>query len=102
MKPFFDPVSDPPDQVEDYNNMSIFQDRTVTSTVVFNGSNADGEVAGIVYVPEGHVQINGSSSEFYVDQILADSFKVNGSTGTLHVLKRVGVDAHIIAAGLVD
>lgn len=102
VKPFFDPVSDPPDQVEDYNNMSIFQDRTVTSTVVFNGSNADGEVAGIVYVPEGHVQINGSSSEFYVDQIIADSFKVNGSTGTIHVLKRVGVDAHITAAGLVD
>jgi hypothetical protein len=102
VKPFFDPVSDPPDQVEDYNNMSIFQDRTVTSTVVFNGSNADGEVAGIVYVPEGHVQINGSSSEFYVDQIIADSFKINGSTGTIHILKRVGVDAHLIAAGLVD
>lgn len=102
VKPFFDPVSDPPDQVEDYNNMSIFQDRTVTSTVVFNGSNADGEVAGIVYAPEGHVQINGSSSEFYVDQIIADTFKINGSTGTIYVLKRVGVDAHLIAAGLVD
>ncbi len=70
--------------------------------MTFNGGNADAEVAGIVYVPAGHVQINGSSSEFYVDQIIADSFKVNGSTGTIHVLKRVGVDAHIIAAGLVD
>jgi hypothetical protein len=102
MKAFFDPVSSPPDDVEDYNNMSIFQDRTVTSTVVFNGSNADGEVAGIVYVPSGHVQINGSSSEFTVDQIIADTFKVNGSTGTIHVLKRVGIDAQITAAGLVD
>lgn len=102
LKAFFDPVSDPPDQVEDYNNMSIFQDRTVTSTVVFNGSNADGEVAGIVYVPSGHVQINGSSSEFTVDQVIADTFTINGSTGTIHILRRVGVDAHITAAGLVD
>ena len=47
-------------------------------------------------------QVNGSSSDFYMDQIIADTFKVNGSTGTIHVLKRVGVDAIITAAGLVD
>ena len=102
VKAFFDPVSDPPDQVEDYNNISVFQDRTVTSTVVFNGSNADAEVAGIVYVPAAIVQVNGSSSDFTLDQIIADQFKVNGSTGTIHVLKRVGVDAIVTAAGLVD
>lgn len=102
VKPFFDPVSTPPDAVEAYNNMSIFQDRTVTSTVVFNGSSADAEVAGIVYVPAAAVQVNGSSSDFYLDQIIADTFKVNGSTGTIHVLKRVGIDATVKAAGLVD
>ena len=102
LKAFFDPVSDPPDDVEDYNNMSIYQDRTVTSTVVFNGSNADAEVAGVVYVPSGHVQINGSSSEFTLDQVIADTFTINGSTGTIHILKRVGIDAQITAAGLVD
>jgi hypothetical protein len=102
IKPFFDPVSDPPDQVEDYNHISVFQDRTVTQPVTFNGGNADAEVAGIVYVPAGHLTINGSSSEFVVDQIIADSFKINGSTGTIQILKRVGVDAVITAAGLVD
>lgn len=102
LKAFFDPVSDPPDPNEIYNNMSIFQDRTVTSTVVLNGSSADGEVAGIIYVPEAHVQINGSSSQFIVDQVIADTFKINGSGGTIKVLKRVGVDAIITAAGLVD
>jgi hypothetical protein len=102
IKPYFDPVSDPPDQVEDYNNFSVFQDRTVTQPVTFNGGNADAEVGGIVYVPGGHFTINGSSSEFTVDQIIADSFKINGGSGTIHVLKRVGVDAIITAAGLVD
>jgi hypothetical protein len=102
VKALFDPVSTPPDPNEIYNNMSVFQDRTVTSTVVFNGSNADAEVAGIVYVPAGGVQVNGSSSAFTMDQVIADWFKVNGSTGTIHVLKRVGVDAIVTAAGLVD
>ena len=102
IKAFFDPVSVPPDQVEAYNTMSIFQDRTVTNTVKLNGSNADGEVAGIVYVPAAEVQINGSSSEFTVDQVIADTFKINGSTGTIHILKRVGIDAIVEAAGLVD
>ena len=102
LKAFFDTVSTPPDQVEDYNNMSIFQDRTVTSTVVLNGSNADGEVAGIIYVPAAEVQINGSSSTFTVDQVIADEFKINGNGGTIKILKRVGVDAIVTAAGLVD
>jgi hypothetical protein len=102
LRAFFDPVSDPADPLEIYNNISVFQDRTVTSTVVFNGSNADGEVTGIVYVPKAHVQINGSSSEFVVDQIIADTFKINGSEGTIKVMRRAGVDANITAAGLVD
>jgi hypothetical protein len=102
IKPFFDPVSDPPDPDEIYNYMSIFQDRTVTTPVTLNGSDANSEVAGIIYVPGAHVQINGSSSEFIVDQVIADTFKINGSGGTIKILKRVGVDAIIIAAGLVD
>ena len=102
LKAFFDPVSTPPDQVEDYNNMSIFQDRTVTAPVTLNGSDADGEVAGIIYVPGAEVTINGSSSTFIVDQVIADEFKINGNGGTIKILKRVGVDAHVIAAGLVD
>jgi hypothetical protein len=102
LKPFFDPVSDPPDQVEDYNNMSIFQDRTVATPITLNGSDADGEVAGIIYAPEAEVTINGSSSEFIVDQVIANEFKINGNGGTIKILKRVGVDAHVTAAGLVD
>lgn len=92
----------PGDPYATYNTMSIFQDRNVTETVTFNGSTAASEVGGIVYVPSGHVQINGSSSTFTLDQIIADTFTVNGNSGTVKILKRVGVDALITAAGLVD
>jgi hypothetical protein len=92
----------PADPYAEYNTMSIFQDRNVDDDVTFNGSTADGEVGGIVYVPAGHVQVNGSTSGFTLDQIIADTFTVNGNVGTIKILKRVGVDALITAAGLVD
>jgi len=93
----------PGDPYEDYNTMSIFQDRNVTKTVTFNGSSAVAtEVGGIVYIPSGHIQVNGSSSVFILDQVIADTFKVDGSEGTIKILKRVGIDALITAAGLVD
>ena len=92
----------PGDPYAIYNTMSIFQDRNVTLTVTFNGSTADSEVSGIVYVPEGHLQINGASSNFTLDQVIADSFTINGNGGTVQILKRVGVDALLTAAGLVD
>jgi hypothetical protein len=82
--------------------MSIFQDRTVTTPVMLNGTDADAEVAGIIYVPGAHVQINGSSSEFIVDQIIADTFKINGDEGTIRIMRRVGLDSVVVAAGLVD
>lgn len=107
VKAFFDPVSDPPDAKEIFNNISIFQDRTVNTVVKLNGSSAYGEVSGIVYVPAPDcptdcVTLNGSASGLVVDQIIADSFKLNGNGGTIKILRRVSVDAVIIAAGLVD
>ena len=93
------PTSDPN---HIYNDMSIWQDRDVTETVTFNGSSAASEVEGIVYVPSGHLVINGSSSTFTLDQVIADTFKINGNGGTIEILKRVGIDAIITAAGLVD
>ncbi|HTK44224.1 MAG TPA: hypothetical protein VL749_02580 [Patescibacteria group bacterium] len=92
----------PTDPYATYNTMSIFQDRNVTDTVTFNGSTADSEVSGIVYVPSAHLQINGSSSTFILDQVIADSFTVNGNGGTVDVRRNVGIDALITAAGLVD
>jgi len=87
-------------------DLVIFQDRTVSLTgddVTLNGSGAQAaEVRGIVYVPLGDVKVNGSASVFSMDQIIANTFKINGSGGTVNVLRETGVDADISAVGLVD
>jgi putative Flp pilus-assembly TadE/G-like protein len=81
----------------------IFQDRAVTQTVTLNGSGSNaGMVRGIVYVPAGQVKVNGSSSTFTLDQVIADTFLINGNGGTVNVLRDTGVDALIQAVGLVE
>jgi len=37
-----------------------------------------------------------------VDQIIADTYDINGNGGTIKVMRGTGVDAVIVAAGLVD
>ena len=86
-------------------NLVLFQDRTVALTgddITLNGSTADTDVRGIVYAPQGDVKVNGSASAFNMDQVIAWTFKVNGSGGTVNVLRETGVDAKIEAVGLVE
>lgn len=84
----------------------IFQDRTVSITgddVTLNGSSAQAAmVRGVIYLPQGDVKVNGSSSVFTMDQVVANTFKINGSGGTVNVLREEGVDAVISAVGLVE
>ena len=84
----------------------IFQDRTVGLTgddITLNGSTAQAaEVRGIVYAPLGDVKVNGSASVFSLDQVIANTFKINGSGGTVNVLHEAGVDAIISNVGLVQ
>jgi hypothetical protein len=89
-----------PDSV--YNDLVIFQDRTVTSAVTLNGSASSTIVEGIIYVPAGQIKLNGNHGTLIVDQIIADTFDINGNGGTIEVLRGTGLDAIITAAGLVD
>jgi hypothetical protein len=85
-----------------YNDMVIFQDRTVLTAVTLNGSSSTTEVLGIIYVPGGQVKLNGNGGTLIVDQVIADTFDINGNGGTIQVLRGTGVDAVITAAGLVE
>jgi hypothetical protein len=85
-----------------YNDIVIFQDRTVLTPVTLNGSSSITEVEGIIYVPGGQIKLNGNGGTLVVDQIIANTFDINGNGGTIQVLRGKGVDAVIIAAGLVD
>ena len=93
---------DPADALSIYNDIVIFQDRDVTTDVRLNGAASTSEVEGIIYVPKGRVVLNGNGGTLTVDQIIADSYLIDGSGGTINVLKRTGVDAVISGAGLVD
>jgi Flp pilus assembly protein TadG len=85
-----------------YNDIVIFQDRTVTEPITLNGSSSSTIVEGIIYAPAAQVKLNGNGGTLIVDQVIADTFDINGNGGTIKVLRGKGVDAEITAAGLVD
>jgi Flp pilus assembly protein TadG len=85
-----------------YNTMAIFQDRTVTNPVTLNGSASSTIIEGIIYVPKAQIKLNGNGGTLIVDQVIADTFDINGNGGNIRVLRGTGVDAVIVAAGLVD
>lgn len=85
-----------------YQDIVIFQDRTLTTSVTLNGSASSTVVEGIVYVPGGQIKLNGNGGTLILDQIIANTYDINGNGGTIKVLRGKGVDAVIVAAGLVD
>ncbi len=85
-----------------YNHMTIFQDRTMTNPVTLNGSASFTIVEGIVYVPAAQIKLNGNGGTLILDQVIADTYDINGNGGTIKVMRGEGVDAVIVAAGLVD
>jgi hypothetical protein len=99
MKPLDLPTSDPN---HIYNHIVIFQDRTNASTVTLNGSTSITEVMGIIYVPAAQVKLLGNGGTLITDQIIADTYDIKGDNGTIKVLRGTGIDAVIVAAGLVD
>jgi hypothetical protein len=110
LKPFCAPGSDclpHPDpgacaDLSCYNDIVIFQDRTVTTTVTLNGSASDTQVEGMIYVSVGGIKLNGNGGTLDVDQIIAGTFDINGNGGTINVNKDSDFESVIVAAGLVD
>jgi hypothetical protein len=99
LKPLILPTSDP-DHI--FNSIVIYQDRTVATPVTLNGSASTTEVMGIIYVPGGQIKLNGNGGTLITDQIIADTYDINGNGGTIKVMHGTGIDAVIVAAGLVD
>jgi hypothetical protein len=85
-----------------YNAMVIFQDRLLTTEVRLNGAASTAKVEGIIYVPGGQVHLNGNGGTLVVDQVIADTYLIDGNSGTIKVMRNTGLDAVITAAGLVE
>lgn len=92
----------PGNPLDIYNDIVIYQDRTLSNPITLNGSASGTVLEGVIYSPAGQVKLNGNGGTLQVDQILAGTFDINGNGGTIQVLASSGFDAHIIAAGLVD
>ena len=76
LKPLDAPTGSP-DEI--YDDIVIFQGREVTTSTTLNGSSSSTEVEGIVYVPGGQVKLNGNGGTLIVDQIIADTYDINGN-----------------------
>ena len=85
-----------------YQDIGIFQDRSVSLPVTLNGSSSSTIVEGIVYAPAAQIKLNGNGGTLIVDQVIANTYDIKGDGGTIKVLRGKGVDAVITAAGLVD
>jgi len=92
----FDVAAGDPNHI--YQDIVIFQDRTVTESVTLNGSTSFTVVEGIVYVPAAQIKLNGNGGTLIVDQVIANTYDIKGNGGTIKVLRGKGVDAIIVAA----
>jgi hypothetical protein len=99
LKPYHVASTDP---TSIYNDIVIFQDRLVGTDVTLNGASSVTEVKGIVYVPKALIKLNGNGGTLILDQVIADTYLIDGGGGRIDVLRGAGVDAVIVAAGLVD
>jgi len=99
LKPFDAPTGDP---YEIFDDIVFFQDRTLATRLILNGSASGTTVEGIIYWPGGEVMLNGNGGTLTVDQIIAGTYQINGNGGTINVNRNKGVDAIIKAAGLVE
>jgi hypothetical protein len=89
-----------------YAGLVIFQDRDLDipgDDVIINGSTSDTQIRGTMYVPSGDIRVNGSGGTLTTDQVIANTFTVNGSPGSTI---RVEYDSDFIfkftAQGLVE
>jgi hypothetical protein len=88
-----------------WDGLVIYQDRALAfagDDLTINGADSPMEVAGTIYLPTGDVKVNGSTSVLTLDQVIASTYKINGSGGTIEILYRSGVTAEISGVGLVE
>jgi hypothetical protein len=89
-----------------YDGLVIFQDRDLDypgEDVIIDGSTSNTEIRGTMYVPSGDIRVNGSGGTMTTDQVIANTFTVNGAPGSsINVLFDEDFIFKFTAAGLVE
>jgi hypothetical protein len=92
----------PLDQGTQWDGIVVFQDRLVCEGALFNGAGTTLEVRGLIYIPCGLTTANGNGGTIIVDQIIADTFKLTGSGGSLTVAFDEDFLPGLTIAGLIE
>ena len=78
LKPYHVASTDP---TSIFNNIVIFQDRTVTQGVTLNGAASVTEVQGIVRPWRSRSNSMGTAAPLTLDQVIADNYLIDGGGG---------------------
>ena len=92
----------PLDDGSEWDGIGVFQDREVCEDATFNGADTVLEIRGLIYIPCGLLTANGNGGSIIVDQIVADTFKMTGSGGSLTVAFDEDFLPTLSVAGLVE
>lgn len=87
-----------------YNNIAIFQDRSLNAPgddLTLNGSSSNTVVGGLVYIPAGDVKLNGNEGTLTLGQVIAATYTIAGD-GFFYITESDLFESIIVAAGLVE
>lgn len=99
LMPLAVPAGDPN---EIYNNIVMFQDRSLATPITLNGSASETVVGGLIYAPAAQIKLNGNGGSLTVGQVIAGTYDIKGGGGNIWVTDDNLFEAIIRAAGLVD
>jgi hypothetical protein len=89
-----------------YDGLVVWQDRSIDingDDVTINGGSSDMAVRGTIYIPGGDVKVNGGAGILTLDQIIGNTFDVQGASGSqIKVLKEENARYVLLVAGLVE
>jgi Flp pilus assembly protein TadG len=89
-----------------WNGLIVYQDRDYSydgDDLTINGNTSLGmDVRGTIYLPSGDVKVNGNEGDLVMDQIISQTYVVNGNNGDILALKDKDHIFKFTAAGLVE
>lgn len=74
-----------PLQTGTWAGIVVYQQEGLCDRVTINGNGATIEVRGTIYAPCAKVQVNGNGGTIITDQVVADTFEMTGSSGTVQI-----------------
>jgi hypothetical protein len=75
----------PLDQGTVWDDIVIFQDRSLNLMVEIVGGDSNMSVRGIIYAAGAHVQAQGNAGTLTIDQMVGDTVRIAGNGGTVNI-----------------